>query len=264
MLMMFSVARLMMSFVSKTDPRIYSLLSIGQRGTGKTVFLAGGYAELHSQSQKDTPQPFWFDCEDSETQQTIENTLGYVARTGQYPPATIKISNFDFSLKQRSLLGVETLCHFSWWDTPGESCHLYNPAFLAMILNSDGYSMFLDANILVQQSDNPQAIESLIRPIRAIAEVVYDSGLKSPLAIILTKCDLFQAELQSRQNLEEHLQPLKARLDSMAVNYQIFYSAIPIVSTEKAVTLQARQAADSILWLLSEIRKSHTSDLIDS
>ncbi|NJM88527.1 MAG: hypothetical protein HC847_16515 [Hydrococcus sp. RU_2_2] len=118
---------------TKTVPRIYSLLSIGQRGVGKTVFLVGSCIELYTNQYQDNGQQLWFDCEDAEAQQILENILRQVSQTGEYPAATMKISNFDFTLKMRNIWGTKTLCQFRWWDPPGESCQIYNPAFLMMV-----------------------------------------------------------------------------------------------------------------------------------
>jgi len=53
---------------------------------GKTVFLAGSYAELHSPTQTDGAQRLWFDCQDSQAQENIEDILNYIGETGEYPP----------------------------------------------------------------------------------------------------------------------------------------------------------------------------------
>lgn len=69
----------------------FNLLSIGQRGAGKTVFLAGSYAELHPYSnQYIKPQEkLWFDCQNSQVQENIDKILSYVAQVGMYPPSTL-------------------------------------------------------------------------------------------------------------------------------------------------------------------------------
>jgi len=69
---------------------------------GKTVFLAGSYAELHSPTQTDGAQ-LWFDCQDSQAQENIEDILNYIGETGEYPPPTMKVTNFNLSLKRHSL-----------------------------------------------------------------------------------------------------------------------------------------------------------------
>jgi GTPase SAR1 family protein len=244
--------------------KIYSLLSIGQRGVGKTVFLAGSYAELHPNNQNNNPQQLWFDCQDSDTQKTLENVLSYVARSGEYPPATMKLTNFELSLKQNSQGKTETLCHLRWWDTPGESCKLYNPAFQLMVLQSDGCCVFIDAHALVS-NPNTDGLEDILQPVKSIAELVYQNGLRHPFALILTKFDLLASEPQIVQLLDERLQPLTSFLDEMKVNYKKFYSEIPIVSSpEGNSTIKPTQASVPVLWLVSEFTKANAPGSTES
>ncbi len=51
-----------MNLLSEDAIKTFNLLIIGQRGVGKTVFLAGSYTELHVDSQKEPPRQLWFDC----------------------------------------------------------------------------------------------------------------------------------------------------------------------------------------------------------
>ncbi len=249
---------------SGTKPKkIYSLLSIGSRGVGKTVFLASSYADLHPNNQTNNPQQLWFDCQDSDTQKTLENVLSYVARTGQYPPATMKLTNFEFSLKQHTVWGSnQSLCHFRWWDTPGESCKLHNPAFQLMVLKSDGCCIFVDAHELVSRAD-AQGIKEILQPVKAITELVYQNGLKHPFALILTKCDLLRSHPHDGLILDERLRPLTDVLDVMKVNYKKFYSEIPIISTpnSQSFLLKSTQASLPVLWLLSEFRKTNAPEV---
>ena len=247
-----------MNLLPGTTPKTFSLLSIGQRGVGKTVFLAGSYAELHSDSQLDHSKQLWFDCQDSDVQEKIERILSYVAQTSLYPPATIKITNFNFSLKRRSLWGTKTLCHFRWWDIPGESCNIRNPDFQKMVLASHGCCVFINADALVHDEAYPQALEDIAKQVVAIASLVSQHGLKYAFALILTKCDLIEPDPLNLLQIEENLQPLIARLDAVKANYQRFYSAIRIVSMQSgASTLRARGAAAPLLWLLSELSRPH-------
>ncbi len=240
-----------------TTPKTFSLLSIGQRGVGKTVFLAGSYAELHADSQSDNTQQLWFDCQDSDVQANIENVLSYITQTKLYPPPTLKITNFNFSLKRRSLWGTKTLCHFRWWDIPGESCNIRNPDFQKMVLASHGCCVFINANALVQDKAYPQALEDTAKQVVAIASLVCQHGLRYAFALILTKCDLLEPGPVSLLQIEENLQPLLTRLDAVKAKYRRFYSAIPIVSIQGVSTLNARGAAAPFLWLVSELRLPH-------
>jgi GTPase SAR1 family protein len=242
----------------ETDTTAYNLLSIGQRGAGKTVFLAGIYSELHQQAGNSGSLSLV--CEDEDTQETLDKVLNYVAKTGDYLPPTLKISNFDFSLRQRSWWKSQTLCQFSWWDTPGESCQIYNPAFLTMLLNSQGCCLFIDAHALVKASENndSKAVRNILTSVKAIAEILSYNQLTYPLAIILTKCDLFQADEESWQVLENTLAPVKIFLDSLDSYYQIFYSRIPIVTVNGVARLKASEAVKSLTWLVSTMRKIDT------
>ena len=176
--------------LSGTATKTFTLLSIGQRGVGKTVFLAGSYAELHSGSETKRSGQLWFDYQDTQVQEKIEKLLNYIVQTGQYPPLTIKITDFNFSLKRRSLWGVQTLCHFRWWDIPGESCNLHNSEFNEIVYASQGCCVFIDAYALVYNSGYLQTLEDIIEQVTAIASLVHLNRLRYAFALILTKCDL--------------------------------------------------------------------------
>lgn len=246
-----------MNLLSGPVTKTFNLLSIGQRGVGKTVFLAGSYAELHPSSQTDHSQKLWFDCQDSQAQENINNILNYVARTSQYPPPTMKITNFNFSLKRRNLWGVQTLCHFRWWDIPGEDCNIHNPNFQTLVLTSHGCCVFINADKLVNDKAYLQVLEDIVKQVVAIASLASQHGLKYSFALIFTQCDLLGPGPLSLLQIEENAQPLFTRLDAAGANYQRFYSAIPIVSTGGTSTLKATGTAAPLLWLISELRKSH-------
>ena len=246
-----------MNLLPGTTPKTFNLLSIGQRGVGKTVFLAGSYAELHANSELDNPQQLWFDCQDTQVQENINKILSYVARTSLYPPPTIKITNFNFSLKRRSLWSSKTLCHFRWWDIPGESCNIRNPDFQKIVLTSHGCCVFINANALINNEAYPQELENIVKQVVAIASLVGQHDLKYAFALILTKCDLLEPGPLTLLQIEENLQPLLTRLDAVKANYQRFYSAIRVVPIEGAATLRARGAAAPLLWLVCELSKTH-------
>jgi len=246
-----------MNMLSGRATKTFTLLSIGQRGVGKTVFLAGSYAELHSGSETESPQQLWFDCQDTQVQETIENILSYVVTTGEYPPPTLKITNFNFSLKRHSIRGVQTLCHFRWWDIPGEICDIKNPDFKTMVANSHGGCVFIDAYKLVHNNAYLQVLKDIIDQVMSIASLVQLNELKYPFALILTKCDLLEPGSIKQKQVEEELKPLTNRLDGVKANYQQFYSFIPIVYTEGASTLKPASAAAPLLWLVWELNKAH-------
>ncbi|WP_052672502.1 tetratricopeptide repeat protein [Aliterella atlantica] len=242
-------------------PKTFSLLSIGQRGVGKTVFLAGSYAELSADSQSGNPRQLWFDCQSSEVRTSIENILKYIAQTNLYPPPTIKVTNFNFSLKRRNLWGSRTLCHFRWWDIPGESCDVRNPDFQKIVSVSHGCCVFIDAYALVHNSAYLQTLENIIEQVMAIANLVYLNKLKYAFALVLTKCDLLQPNLLDRKQLEKDLQPLIVGLDKVKANYQIFYSFIPIINAEGTTNLKATGAAAPLIWLVWNVSKAYNFSL---
>ena len=247
---------------TRATSKTFNLLSIGQRGVGKTVFLAGSYAELHgdnlSNHSSSHPQPFWFECLDTDVQENLEKILSHVARTNLYPPATIKITNFDFNLKQQTLWGIKTRCDFRWWDIPGESCNIRNPDFQAMVLASHGCCVFINANALVRYQDYSEALEDVFNQVIAIASLVSQHRVQYAFALILTQCDLLASSPIVQLQLEQSLQPLLNRLEAVKANYQRFYSAIPIVTIAGVSTLQARGAAAPLLWLLAELNKHYS------
>ena len=210
-----------MASLSKTL-KTYSLLSIGQRGVGKTVFLAGSFADLHSDQV--ASQQLWFDCQDSQTLNSIETLLDYITRTGKYPPPTMKITNFNFSLKQRNQEGEKTLCHFRWWDVPGESCNFDDPSFRELVFNSNGCCLFIDAEALVHKPEYRQKLDLMMQQVIPIVTLVHLNKLKYAFALLLTKCDLLKDDSATRHSLQENLKPITTGLDTLEINYQTFLS----------------------------------------
>jgi hypothetical protein len=244
-------------------PKTFNLLALGHRGAGKTVFLAGSYAASRPSRRLSESWRLWFDCQDISAQQNLETLLSGVARTGQYPPPTLKVTSFRFQLQRRSLWGAETLCQFRWNDIPGEICSFANPLFQAILLRSQGGCLFIDAQSLAKHgSTYLETLESLIRQIEVISAHVNHQGIRFPFALILTKCDglpsvFGQDSLSNRHScsqLQEHLQPLLDRLNRAQAHYQIFYSSIPIRATTRMASLDSTQAAMPFLWLTSELR----------
>ncbi|MBV8884971.1 MAG: hypothetical protein JO235_13390 [Chroococcidiopsidaceae cyanobacterium CP_BM_RX_35] len=239
-------------------PKTFNLLSIGQRGVGKTVFLAGSYAELRADPQLNRPRQLWLDCQERQSWENLERLLSYISRTGQYPPLTIKITNFNFSLKRHTQWGNKTLCRFRWWDVPGESCNIHNHNFNQIVATSHGCCVFIDAYELTYNRAYLQALKDIITQVAAIASLVSLNHLKYAFVVILTKCDLLEPTPVSRQQLQQKLQPLITRLEAMRVNYQTFYSFIPIVQTEAGASLNAKGAAAPLLWLVRELSQLHS------
>lgn len=237
----------------ENEKPFYSFLSIGPRGVGKTVFLTACYLECHRDSSQQ--RLLWFDCEDREVRRTIDNVLIYVAKTGEYPPATLKIANFDFCLKQRHQWGNQTLAHVRWWDVPGEVCQVTNPAFTNLLTRCDGCCLFLDASLLVQLASDRSRLNRLLQPFEALGEWLVHQELTLPLALVLTKCDQLSPHPLPWQRLQQGLHPLLTRFQTWQLPHQVFYSEIPIVEVEGLKTLQLSRVGTPIYWLFSQIHR---------
>lgn len=245
-----------MNAPSKTKTQTFNLLSIGHRGVGKTVFLAGSYAE--QKANRGAPQsPTWFECQDTQVQHNLNTLLEYIAQTGQYPPATMKITNFTFAAKSKNIFGEKDLCQFRWWDIPGEICNNDNPNFQKMVMESHGCCVFIDTYTLFNNSTYTQTLQTVIKQVEAISSLAFQSGLTYIFAIVLTKCDLLTENPQKLLKIEENIRPLMARLDANKIQYRRFYSTIPIVKNGKMSVLQAKGASAPLLWLASELSQIH-------
>jgi len=268
--------------LSQPQPSVktFNLLSIGQRGVGKTVFLAGSYAQLQAnsspansspanssrvkpsfavgnQSSDSSPSSFWFECQDEKMQVNLMKILNYIEQTGLYPPATIKVTDFNFRLQQRTTQQIETVCQFRWWDIPGEYCNLSHDEFQTLVLTSHACCVFVNARSLIHDLDYVLSLQDSFNQVVAIASLVQQYGLKYASALILTQCDLLEPEEIAQ--LETKLQPLIQRLNSIKANYRLFYSAIPIKAIDGHFAIDANGAADSLLWLLTELNKHYRS-----
>ena len=236
-------------------PNTFNLLALGHRNVGKTVFLAGSYAGSRPNFDLSRAWRLWFDCDNIIDQRHLEEMLQCVARTGRYPPPTVKVTQFTFRLQRRSVLGIQTLCHFSWCDVPGELCNIHNPSFQKILLNSHGCCLFIDAKALVRHGATYlETLESFVKKAEVISAEVQQRGCQYPLALILTKCDRLEPGPQSRLQLEQNLKPLLDRLDAVQANYRSFLSSIPITTGESITCLQPTHAAIPFLWLTAELR----------
>jgi tetratricopeptide (TPR) repeat protein len=246
-----------MSLIPGSTPKTFNLLSIGHRGVGKTVFLAGSYTELNSGPTVGRSR-WWFECQDKQSQESIEKLLSYVARTGQYPPPTMKSSNFSFRVKGRRPWGDATLCYMRWWDIPGEICSFQNPDFQRILLTSHGCCVFVSAKSLIHDYRNyGPVLEQTIKQVETIGSIVNQSGLQYLFAIVLTQCDLLETGSLAALQVEEKLQPFTARLDTLNITYQKFYSGIPIVKGPNGATLGTSGAGAPLLWIATELRRMH-------
>lgn len=239
----------------------FNLLSIGHRGVGKSVFLAGTYADVRSGRQADSGR-IRFEGANDQTQDKLEELLDYMERTGQYPPPTLKMTNFAFRGTSRRRHD-RTLCEFRWVDVPGEICRLSHPDFEAMLLNSHGCCVFIDAEALVRDPSYRVQIDELAQQTEAVASLAAQSGLKYFFALILTKCDLLPGGSTKLIDIEQRLRSLTARLDAARAIYRQFYSSVSIISSGKTSVAVSRNTSAPLSWMLSELyRASRTRRLL--
>jgi hypothetical protein len=173
----------------------------------------------------------------------------------------MKITDFDFSLKQRGLLGSQTLCHFGWKDIPGEICTPENRSFRDIVLASHGCCIFVDGYALVNDEDYMKGINGLINQIHVIASLAYLNELKYAFSVVITKADLIEADTQGKEKAKKNLQPLLEVLQAGKANYRVFYSAALIESMVNTRMLKAYGAAEPVLWLVGELFKANNHGL---
>ncbi len=246
--------------------KTFTLISLGSRGVGKTVFLASNCAEvLRSSQNKNNDRTLWFECLEPEFQEKIEKLVGYIVRTGQYPPPTFKIEDFTFTLREKGVsgpkTGPKTICDFRWLDLPGEWCNIQNPEFQSVLLQSHGCCIFVDAHALLQDEHYLAEIEVLMNQVVAITSLINQHHLKYPLTLICTKCDLVDFTPIGLVQLETKLLPIVQRLDAVTANYRRFYSAIPTLDQESVEVKKFGDSNAPLLWLVSELQKLHGSDV---
>ena len=219
---------------------IFNLLSIGQQGVGKTVFLASSYSELNNSRQEVVA------CQDR-SQQHLEDILNDIQR-GQYPPPTQTSRQFHFRLKQTG--SPQTLCQLRWWDFPGRSSQISNPDFQQAILDSHGCCVLINAEALMHQPTYLQTLEEIVQQVLTIGFLANQHGLDYPFALILTQCD--RLEPDEERFIEPKLSPLVSRLDGV-IHYKTFLGAVPLVQGAS----RDHSAAMPMLWLLSQLTQSH-------
>jgi hypothetical protein len=240
--------------MAKNPPPVFNLLSIGHRGVGKSVFLAGSYAELQLKRQTES-ETIWFEGADDSSQHTIEELLTYMTLAGQYPSPTMKITDFTFKVKSRSLRQDRTLCEFRWADIPGEICRLDNPDFEAMLLESHGCCVFIDAAALVRESNYLTQLEETIKQIEVISSLATQSDVNYFFALILTKCDQLQADSAQQVLIEQKWRSLTSHLITANAVYRRFNSSVLLVPTEGNTIVRAVGTSDPLIWLVTELGK---------
>jgi hypothetical protein len=250
-----------MKLLSPIKPPIYNLLSLGERGVGKTVFLVGSYAELNSVSDIDPDlelnlsPSLWFECQYNPEKELLESILNYVSQTGHYPPPTLKITDFHFAFKQRKRWGVKSLCYFRWWDIPGEYCNFENPYYQTMVVNSHSCCVFINADRLVHDASYAQSLETITKQVVSLARLIDRTAIPYAFALIFTQCDQLPPGAIGQLQVEEKIQGLVTALESVSAKYQRFYTGIPIVEREGVFKLQSNGVSSAFLWLVAELYK---------
>ena len=221
---------------------IFNLLSIGQQGVGKTVFLASSYSELNNQPREGIE----IACQDRSGQH-LEDILNNIKR-GQYPPPTQ--TNRQFSLRLKQTGSPQTLCQLRWWDFPGQSSQISNPDYQQAILGSHGCCVLINAEALMHEPTYLQSLEEIVQQVLTIGFLANQHGLDYPFALILTQCD--RLEPNEEPFIAQKLQPLVSRLDGV-IHYKTFLGAVPLVQGAS----RDHSAAMPVLWLLSQLTQSH-------
>lgn len=251
-----------MSLLPSRKLPTFNFLTLGKRGVGKTVFFAGCYAELNNGflSQK-KEQLSWFEGQHSQDKKNLHSILDYVAKTGQYPPATLKITEFNLDLKQRNRQKTTTLCHFRWYDIPGESCDLNDPVFQQLILKSHSCYVFLNSAHLVNQSTYVENLDSLLKQVISIANLQKKRNHDYRFALIFTQLDRLPNKETARLQVEEKIRPFLIALEEKNIKYIRFYSEVPIIQTDNSYKLNPTGTAVSLVWVVSELQRTYRKTL---
>ncbi len=247
-----------MSLPSGTVAETLNLLTLGDRGVGKTVFLVGSYLELFSARQTGQFEGIQIVCQDKQSQQNIEAILNYISKSSQYPPPTIKITDFRFALKQQGKV-ERTLCQLDWQDIPGEICRAGTLDFERMVLGSHGCCIFVDANALVYDGAYLLSMNDIFDQAIAIASLTSLNNLRYAFAIVLTKCDLLPHGASTEQTLMRRLRPLLERLKMNRAAFEIFQSRMPVIPGESGGRLEAKGGGQAILWLAGQLLQKEAS-----
>lgn len=232
----------------------FNLLSIGHRGVGKSVFLAGSYTESQAERRSQS-QGIWFEGSSNASQRILDDLLSHMRQTGQYPSPTMKITDFTFSVRSRGLRQDKVVCNFRWSDIPGEICRLDNFEFEIMLLQSHGCCVFIDAAALVHDPQYLDQLGDTIKQIEVISSLAVQSEVNYFFALILTKCDQLHTGSVQRSAIEQKWQALTTRLLTANAVYRRFNSAVTIVPAGKNYAIQTKGAAAPFLWLATELGK---------
>lgn len=235
--------------VRSQDSKVYRILSLGQRGVGKTVFLAGAYLDM-----RESVDEIRVESLDSITEQNIVNLLGLIQETGDYPPPSVKVDCFNFGLQMSVGKQKPVSYNFLWNDVPGEICQPDNEEFQKQVFESHGCCVFFDANALVTHPGYAQSTKLTVKQLLAVASLTAKNGVFYPISLVFTKVDLLGAPPGNILRIEERSEFITKPLDDTGVRYRTFYSAVQLVERDGKMRVSSRGAAGAALfWLTQEL-----------
>jgi len=138
---------------------------------------------------------------------TLRGSLATLSRPVSIHPH-YESHEFQLQPEASQAVGVQTLCHFRWWDIPGEICNMHNLTFMV----STSRLLCVYRCLCACTQEYLQTLEDIIEQVMAIASLVSLNGLKFAL---LTKSDLLEPGSVSHQQLEKRLQLLTTRLEAV-------------------------------------------------
>lgn len=244
-----------MNASSQTNLPIFNVLSLGQRGVGKTIFLMGVYVQLNRYYGQFSSDSFWLDCPKDQDRENLQGILDYVSQTGQYPPPTLKITDFLFRVQRGSRWkkNMTPVCQLRCWDIPGETCHFEEPDFQQIVLNSHSCCVFINGYQLATDSSYLATLDEIMKQVIAIASLIQQKHLYYPFALIFTQCDRLNSDPISQLQIEKNLQPLIKALKAVDANYKRFYTGIPIVQEQNRFKLESSGTEKPFIWLITKL-----------
>ncbi|MBC7881133.1 MAG: hypothetical protein H7Y37_07340 [Anaerolineae bacterium] len=236
-----------------------SLLSLGPRGVGKTVFLAASFRELEEISSQAKALKGWlgFNFDDERSRGNISSLIASIERTGAYPPPTPAVSDFALRLHLGSPpLELGTLCRFRWQDVPGELCAEWNPQFRSMVMAAHGCCLFVEAPALAD-TQKLEAYSNIVDQAMAIAMLAANNRLVMPFVVVLTKCDLLEGNAGEESRLHEQLNDLIGSIVSLVPDCRIVCCQAPIAFLGDQYRLRPSGCSEALLWLMQQTWQAH-------
>jgi GTPase SAR1 family protein len=226
---------------------------IGQRGVGKTVFLATMSSQYNDLTE------YGLCSADVQTENQVQQILTFMRNNGSYPPATNRSIPFTFDLYPKgSSQSRKPLCTFRWEDIPGEICQLWDEGFNNSTANSSGCLIFVDANALMANPNYTENLDQLNDLLLPLVNIVALNSIAYPVAIVLTKCDMVGTlTTQIMEILQERLQPITRGLKRFNITHKVFYSSLTLTRPENTdpYILTVGNTESPLLWLIEEIQR---------